>query len=476
MKTDKIMVFFIALAMLFWNPLSYFIFYRNTPIYSSGAVKLTFWLVFVLCMGCIFLIRKKYSNKTFINAIFTFSFTSLIFGFIVFLNFLMGLGGANANSESASNASEDPNKGGLIFEPNTNATYTTTEFNYTAKINSIGLRDNEVPIDKGDKFRVLCFGDSWTFGWGVELEDSWPKKLEAYLKSKGISNIEVINCGRGGQYTSTYKKYMAEAVPMLKPDMVLVGVLQIDDLAQLYEGKYKTSDTGSNSSESSQLSAWSKMGLIFKKFLHSSTGNITDKIKNATKPETVEIKSNWESTSNSLIDSFKHMQKIRFYALDDSVQSMFKSGNLNPGLLNYYINFSDRTAIFNNPLDKSTIWAKEEMTKDFKEMSDICSANNAKLFFVNMPTNNFTGHTVIRNPSDVFNPYFMEHNNIDSIYRSVAVANNLPYIEMTKHFIALPEKEKYFFKYDGHPNATGYNEIAVFVGDRLLEHSALTRQ
>ena len=71
-------------------------------------------------------------------------------------------------------------------------------------------------IVKGDKYRILCFGDSWTFGWGVNVENSWPRKLEKYLLANGYENIEVINCGRGGQYTSTYKKYMAKALPLLK--------------------------------------------------------------------------------------------------------------------------------------------------------------------------------------------------------------------------------------------------------------------
>ena len=65
-------------------------------------------------------------------------------------------------------------------------------------------------------------------------------KLEKYLLANGYENIEVINCGRGGQYTSTYKKYLAKAVPLLKPDLVLVGVLQADDLAQLYENNFLT--------------------------------------------------------------------------------------------------------------------------------------------------------------------------------------------------------------------------------------------
>jgi hypothetical protein len=40
-----------------------------------------------------------------------------------------------------------------------------------------------------------------------------------------------------------YKRNMKKAVPLLKPDLVLVGVLQLDDLAQPYENNFVLSET-----------------------------------------------------------------------------------------------------------------------------------------------------------------------------------------------------------------------------------------
>jgi lysophospholipase L1-like esterase len=476
MKTDKIIVFFVVLAMLFWNPVSYYILYSQTPIYDSNAIKLAFWTVFILCILLMYLIKKGYTNKTTINLIFTFSFTSLIFGLIVIIN--LGLGFLLPSNKLNKN---DINIGiqkkeGLIFEPNSKASYKTIEFDYTANINSLGLRDKEIAIDKGDNYRVLCFGDSWTFGWGVEVENSWPKQLESFLVAKGFRNIEIINCGQGGQFTSTYKKYMEKAIPLLKPDLVLVGVLQLDDLAQLYENNFNDFNEIPNTSNKPQPSFLSKSVFVIKNFIKSSTGNIVTIIKNKNKPKIVEVKTNWEISSLNLINSFNHLQKIRFYSLNDSVQNMFRTGNLNPGLLNYYINFTDRITIFNNPSHKSTLFAISEMKKDIKSMLEICSLNNSKMIFINMPTNIFTGHNVNRTPSDILNNYFMENNKIDSIYQSIAHENNLPYIELTRHFIDLEDKNKYFFKYDGHPNEIGYNEIAKYIGDQLIENKIIIKK
>ena len=108
------------------------------------------------------------------------------------------------------------------------------------------------------------------------------------------------------------------------------------------------------------------------------------------------------------------------------------------------------------------------MNKDFKMMRDICDKNTSKLIFINIPTNYFTGHKVIGTPNDVLNPYFEKNNNIDHIYSSIAKANNLPYIEMTNHFIGLENKSDYFFKYDGHPNEIGYAEMAKYIGKQLI--------
>lgn len=91
----------------------------------------------------------------------------------------------------------------LIFEPNSKASHKTIEFDYVTNINSLGLWDKKIKIEKGDKYRILCFGDSWTYGYGVNIENSWTKILEQYLIANRSENIEVINCGRPGEYIKT---------------------------------------------------------------------------------------------------------------------------------------------------------------------------------------------------------------------------------------------------------------------------------
>lgn len=456
-SNNKIYSFFIIVALLFWNPISYFLIYANTPIYPIKAIHVLYWIVFVGGMLSIFLIQKNLFNAKIKNFILIIAFTSILFSAFVIVDRAIGL-------VSKNEAAQVQKQEWLIFEPNSNARYQTVEFDWVANINSLGLRDREINIEKGDKYRILCFGDSWTFGYGVNVENSWPKKLEQYLLTNGLENIEVINCGRPGQFTGTYKKYMEKIVPLLNPDLVLVGVLQMDDLAQPFTNSFTIVQSG-------PVETFVRKGKsVMVRYLKYSFKNILPPSR------TIDITSGWKKTSKSIINDFKHWQKLRFSTLNDSVQYLFKSGNLAPSLLDYYINYPDRTIIFNNQDHPATKFSIQEMNKDIKEMRDICYKHNSELIFINIPMNYFTGHVVIRTPNDILNPYFEKNNNIDTIYRSIANANNLPYIEMTDHFIGLQNKSEYLFKYDGHPNEKGYEEIAKYVGQQLIEENHLSKK
>lgn len=452
-SNNKIYSFFILIALLFWNPLSYFFIYSNTPIYSVKPIQYMYWAIFMVGILLVILILRNLFNETVKNIIFTITIIGILFSSFVFVDRVVGI------VVTGDLKQEDQER--LIFEPNMEARHKTIEFDYVVRTNNLGLRDRDFSIDKGDKFRILCFGDSWTFGYGVNIENSWPKKLEQYLLNKGIENVEVINCGRPGQFTDTYRNYIEKIVPILNPDLVLVGVLQLDDLAQLYTNNYRLNHTGVIKKYSTKIKS-----LLLRYFKYSFENIIGT-------PTKIEFASNWSKTSLSMINDFNYWQNIRFSTLNDTIQNLFKSGNLGPSFINYYINYPDRITIFNNPDHPATKFAINAMSNDFAVMKDICSKYNSELIFINIPTNYFTGHIVIRTPSDILNKYYELNNNIDPIYRSIANKNNLPYIEMTDHFLGLQNKSEYLFKYDGHPNENGYEEMANYIGKQLIEKKYL---
>ena len=460
MKSEnKFYSIFIVIALLFWNPLSYYLFYSSTPIYSTSYFHILFWIVFLSGIVSILLIQKNVLSNLLKNTILTLTLLGILFSSFVVMDRAIGL--IINNDRHTTQMSK-----GLIFEPNSSARYKTVEFDFTAHINSVGLRGDEISINKNDQFRILCFGDSWTYGWGVNNQTTWPAKLEEYLSSAGFDNIEVINCGQPGLYTSPLTNYVENIVPLLKPDLVLLGVLQLDDLAQIYSNKFST---GQVFSKTEIFSIYiGKFSKIIMRFVKSSFVNTLSSSK------TVDISSYWKRQNNKMFDSFKHWQNIRYYTLNDTIRTMIESGDLKPGLLDYYINFPDRITIFNDPNHPATKYSINIMMEDVKKMRDICYQNDTGLIFINIPMNYFTGHQVIRNPSDVLNTYFLENNNIDKIYESVAEENDIPYLQLTDHFISLENKSNYLFKYDGHPNENGYNEIAQYVGDQLIAMNLLS--
>jgi len=456
---NKYYSIFIGFFLLFWNPLSFYLLYSSTEIHKSKIFIILFSVVFITGIISIYLIQKDILNRLFKNLLLTIALIGIMFAGFVIFDRIYGIikgGGESQVSE------------GLIFEPNSVAIYKSSEFDFKAQINSIGLRNDEISIDKKDKFRILCFGDSWTYGWGVNNNDAWPQQLEAFLESKGYKSIEVINCGQPGQYTSTEVNYVNNIVPILKPDLILLGVLQLDDLSQIYSNKFSRNEVFNKSQIRKIYLDKFKNNLL--KFFISSFNNIIDS------SQPVNVSAYWRKQNNSMLKKFNHWQNIRFKTLDETVQRMFKSGDLKPGLLDYYINFPDRIIIFNDPEHSATKFAKDTMVKDIAKMRDLCTNNNAELIFINIPMNYFTGHEVIRNPSDILNSYFEDNNNIDLLYRDVAEQNNIPYFELTDYFRNLKDKTKYLFKYDGHPNEYGYREIAEYIGQQLLTMNYLPNE
>lgn len=94
--------------------------------------------------------------------------------------------------------------------------------------NSLGLRDREYSLNWPHKtYRIIVLGDSMTLGWGVEREDSYPKKLEEIL-NKNIScktgiTYEVINTGVGNYNTVQELAYLKDEGYRLAPDMIILG-------------------------------------------------------------------------------------------------------------------------------------------------------------------------------------------------------------------------------------------------------------
>src|SRR5690606_32792680 len=102
------------------------------------------------------------------------------------------------------------------------------------EINALGLRDRaDLTVEKPPGVRrVVCIGDSFTFGWGVAEPLVWVRLIEAGLRRRtGDERIATVNCGAAGAlYVDEYWWGLRDRFGRLQPDVVLVS-LCLNDIA-----------------------------------------------------------------------------------------------------------------------------------------------------------------------------------------------------------------------------------------------------
>jgi lysophospholipase L1-like esterase len=133
---------------------------------------------------------------------------------------------------------------GFTNIPNIVAKSITKDYKMTVKINSHGLRDREISYEKPpNTIRIGVFGDSFTFGEGVQNDETYPKILETLLKNEKINgkyNIEVLNFGIGKTGISHQFAFYQKEGEKYNLDIVLVGLLS--DFARNIAGVFVLKD------------------------------------------------------------------------------------------------------------------------------------------------------------------------------------------------------------------------------------------
>lgn len=110
---------------------------------------------------------------------------------------------------------------GWVLAPGARTRERSREYDVAVRINAQGFRaDREVsPTPPPGVLRVVAVGDSFTFGQGVEVEDSYPALLE-----RRLANAEVINLGVAG-YGVDQQLLMLESRGLrFRPHVVLLGL------------------------------------------------------------------------------------------------------------------------------------------------------------------------------------------------------------------------------------------------------------
>lgn len=105
---------------------------------------------------------------------------------------------------------------------------------FLVRHNNMGIRD--VEHKKKKVFRILAVGDSFTYGWGCQFEDTFLYNLEKWL------GIDIIKAGIPGYEIADCRKFVNKYYDVYEPDLVLLCVAPNDALC--VSGKHSVTKDG----------------------------------------------------------------------------------------------------------------------------------------------------------------------------------------------------------------------------------------
>ena len=102
------------------------------------------------------------------------------------------------------------------------------------------LRLNEIGAANAGTVRVLCVGDSHTYGLWVDPKEAYPARLQDKLAGKGRKFV-VLNAGVPGMNSSQVREAMPWMLESFQPSVVLlmVGVADVWNMTALSIDSYR---------------------------------------------------------------------------------------------------------------------------------------------------------------------------------------------------------------------------------------------
>lgn len=126
--------------------------------------------------------------------------------------------------------------GGLRLQPHAVRQHASPEWNVRIEINGEGFRDADIlpRAPRAAQPVILGLGDSLTFGWGVEYEESFLRRLEVALG--GPDEVRVLKAGIPGTGPTDQLQLLRRLLETVHPRVVIVGFYVGNDFQDAAEG------------------------------------------------------------------------------------------------------------------------------------------------------------------------------------------------------------------------------------------------
>lgn len=352
---------------------------------------------------------------------------------------------------------------GLIFPPRAIAHYATPEFDFQVRVNNLGFRGKDFAPQKRKGYRVVALGDSFTFGWGNPIQDTWPQILEHNLQKRGIE-VEVANLGRPGLYPAHYAQIAEKAVPLLEPDLVVVAVTQGDDLAQTMAA------AAARRNRTLAQAAWTniKVGLknTFPHFLKLSG------IAQAALPEGFEAAAAFRKQMADEIPRLSPPERARLDRIDPEIRAMFSKGELNPAMLFDALRRPDEIRRTLDLTDTSVREGIAMMASEFRKIKTIAESFGGKTVVVSLPNGLFAAPAFLKISARLgtdIDDGFLSARAMDDAIRLAASEAGTDFVEITQVFREEEKKRELFYVFDGHYNGAGQRLFAESIEQFVRE-------
>ena len=348
-----------------------------------------------------------------------------------------------------------PETANLLFPAFSKAEHHTSEFDLDVQINNLGFRGPNTTFEKHRK-RVLLLGDSFTFGWGVEEQKTW-----IHLLSVKYLNIEFLNLGQGGNHPGDYVRVAKRSIPLLHPDMVVVGILQSNDIHQLmrvieFEESGRPAPKPKQTTESRQAKWRRYLGLVFP--------NFTKRF-----PASVSIQKRWEKDAASLLKELSETQLDKYHSLNFEIRNQFEGGLLNPSLIYESMHHPN---MFREAVDTSNALSNKAIVRlhdHLLELKTITENHEAELLLLSLPNRPYS----FANELEPLRELEFTVSGCDTLNGDLptTLANSQTGIPLVND-ITLPSDEAVFYRYDGHWNEDGNR---IFVNELINKLDSLPK-
>lgn len=358
---------------------------------------------------------------------------------------------------------------GLIFPANTEVVYEGNEFHVSAKINSLGFRDYEFAKEKQTDSRILAFGDSYTFGWGVDVDSCWVKLTEAALQEKG-HRVEFLNLGQPGKFSKDYADHAAIAIPFLKPDIVVIAILQGNDLYQAIN--HLSPKAGRFSKKVKKQSLADLAQLILSTFFPNTQKLLVDRAA----PKTQHIKETWKAQVKEIITDLNEQEREYLEKIDPTIRKAAEQGLISPSIINRSIRHHDMYMQLDDSSSDPFHLGIKQITSDFERIKDIADEYGTEVLVISVPSQLYTTQKAIDfavNKLGMDMPTnILENNTSNTAFALASQQAGLEFFDNTKPFILAADTSDLYYKIDGHFNVGGNMLFSTYVSNILEQKLA----